>query len=283
MIYLLSEEGRQALQAAIGTPTLYAFDFDGTLAPISPDREAVTVSPVVRELLHQLATRVPCAVVSGRSLADLALRVDGAVSHLIGNHGIEGPLSSHADFVEAERVCALWKGELIDGLARSVIAQGAEVEDKRYSLTVHLRRTKDPDRASVDVLGLLRRLVPEPHIVMGTYSLNVLPIGQGGKGAAALALMRQLGRNRLLYIGDEETDETVFAIPNGVVMGIRIGQSADSHAGFYLRHQGEIEEVLRLLVHCVGHLADLPNREGFERHNGQSLLRGSVDLQEKGN
>ena len=79
MMYLLSDEGRQALQAAIGTSTLYAFDFDGTLAPLSSDRHAVTVVPVVLELLHQLATRAPCAVVSGRSLADLTLRMDGAV------------------------------------------------------------------------------------------------------------------------------------------------------------------------------------------------------------
>jgi trehalose 6-phosphate phosphatase len=61
--------------------------------------------------------------------------------------------------------------------------------------------------------------------------------------------MTKLGLDGLFYIGDEETDESVFALPNGVAMGVRVGKHAGSHARFYLHHQGEVEEVLRFLVH----------------------------------
>jgi trehalose 6-phosphate phosphatase len=78
-----------------------------------------------------------------------------------------------------------------------------------------------------------------------------LPPGLGGKGEAALALMNHLGRTGLFYIGDEETDETVFSLPDGVTMGVRVGRQAESRARFFLHEQSEVEELLRLLVQCM--------------------------------
>ncbi|THJ11862.1 MAG: hypothetical protein CAF43_004115 [Nitrospira sp. CG24C] len=75
MTYLLSEEGRRALRALAEKPILYAFDFDGTLAPISSDRDAVQIPPSINEWIKELAKRAPCAVVSGQALADLAPQV----------------------------------------------------------------------------------------------------------------------------------------------------------------------------------------------------------------
>lgn len=34
-------------------------------------------------------------------------------------------------------------------------------------------------------------------------------------------------------------------------MGVRVGHGAESGAQFYLKHQGEIEDVLRFLVHWI--------------------------------
>lgn len=247
MIHALSQAGLDALRDAASQPLLYAFDFDGTLAPISSDRHAVTLSPGVAEWLHELAKRVPCAIVSGRALADVALRTKGIVPHLIGNHGIESPLTSRGTLTEAERICADWKRELESALA-TMILLGLEIEDKRYSLTVHLRHAQDPREAGRTALTWLRRLSPEPYLIEGKYSINALPPGLGGKGKAALALMNHLGRTGLFYIGDEETDETVFSLPDAVTVGIRVGRQAESRARFFLHEQPEVEELLRLLV-----------------------------------
>jgi trehalose 6-phosphate phosphatase len=250
VIHALSEAGLRALRDAASRTLLYAFDFDGTLAPISSDRHAVTLAPGVAEWLRELTKRVPCAIVSGRALADVSLRTNGIVPHVIGNHGIESPLTSRSTLTEAERICADWKRELESTLAPMILL-GAEIEDKRYSLTVHVRLAQDPADAVRTSVTWLRRLSPEPKLIEGKYSINALPPGLGGKGEAALALMNHLGRTGLFYIGDEDTDETVFSLPDGVTMGVRVGRQAESRARFFLHEQSEVEELLRLLVQCM--------------------------------
>lgn len=149
MIALLSAEGRDALRAVAGRSVLYAFDFDGTLAGISSDRRNVTLSPAIYGWLHELAARVPCAVVSGRSLSDLTPRVNGAVPYLIGNHWLESPLTPDATLNAAERICLGWMKQLDGDLAGPLNHAGMEVENKRYTLTFHYRggRRADHGRA----------------------------------------------------------------------------------------------------------------------------------------
>jgi trehalose 6-phosphate phosphatase len=128
-------------------------------------------------------------------------------------------------------------------------AVGAELEDKRYSLTVHFRGVPHPVETGRAVLTLLSNLTPHPHLVPGKYSINALPSERMGKGPATLALMTHLGLSGIFYIGDEETDETVFGLPIGIAMAVRVGKLDGSHANYYLRHQEEVGEVLRYLVH----------------------------------
>jgi trehalose 6-phosphate phosphatase len=250
VIHALSDTGLRALRDAASQPLLYAFDFDGTLAPISRDRQAVNVSDSTLQSLGELAKRAPCAIVTGRALADVAMRINGYVPHLIGNHGIESPLTSPSVLVEAERTCAKWKHQLQSGLPMT--PPGAEIEDKRYSLTVHFRGAENPADVSMAALAAVRRLSPAPQLIEGKYAINVLPLGQSGKGRATLALMKHLGRTGLFYIGDEETDETVFSLGQVVTMGVRVGRVDGSRAGFYLHDQAEVEGLLRLLVQCMG-------------------------------
>lgn len=249
MIYLLSEEGREALRVVVNQRMLYAFDFDGTLTKISPDRAGVKLTRSVHEWLTELAKRVPCAVISGRALSDLAPRVNEAVPHLIGNHGLESPLTPPVTLLWADGICGGWRHSLKGELAPQLADLGVEVEDKRYSLTLHYRGREDQDRIRLALLSLMTRLSPAPRLVVGKQSINLLPPGKGDKGAAALALMRHLHLPALLFIGDDETDEDIFGLAEGVAMGVRVGLHAGSRAKYYLKHQGEIEDVLRFLIH----------------------------------
>lgn len=251
MTYLLSEEGRRALRTLAEKPILYAFDFDGTLAPISPARDAVKIPYSVSEWLRELAKRATCAVVSGRALADLAPRVDGAAPHLIGNHGFESPCTAPATLIWAENVCTGWMKHVQTDFVQPLKDYGVEVENKRYSLTFHYRGVDEPARIGSALLLLLTQLSPAPRLIVGKASVNVVPPGKSGKGLAALALMVHLRRAGLFYIGDDETDEDVFELTEGLAMGVRVGRHAGSRAQFYLKQQGEIEEVLRFLVHRI--------------------------------
>lgn len=249
MTYVLSEEGRRALRVLAEKPILYAFDFDGTLARISSNRDGVTLSPSTHGWLCELATRAPCAIVSGRALSDLAPRVNGAVPYLIGNHGLESPLTSPAALNLAEDICHAWMKRMDTDLARPFKIAGVEVENKRYTLTFHYRGAEESARVQKELILLLNRLTPTPRLIFGKASVNVLPPGTDGKGPATLALMHHLHQTGMLFIGDDETDEDVFELSEGLVMGVRVGRCEESRARYFIHHQGEVEDVLRFLVH----------------------------------
>jgi trehalose 6-phosphate phosphatase len=251
MTYLLSEEGRWALRTLTDKPILYAFDFDGTLAPISKERDTVKVSNSVLESLKALAQRAPCAVISGRALADLELRVGRTIPYLIGNHGLESPCIATTTLTWAENVCARWMKQVRTHFVQPLKDWGVEIEHKRYSLTFHYRDTGDPTKVCEALLLLLHQLSPAPRVIGGKASVNVLPPGKEGKGQAALALMIHLRQAGLFFIGDDETDEDVFGLSEGLTMGARVGRRAESRAQYYIKDQKETVEVIRFLVHLM--------------------------------
>lgn len=268
MTYLLSKEGRLALRTVAEKPILYAFDFDGTLAPISSDRDGVQIPPSIGTWIKKLASRAPCVIVSGRSLADLTSRVNGTVPYLIGNHGIEGSLTPAPTLLWAEEICQGWKSDLSNRFGQSLEDLGVEVEDKRYSLTLHYRGVTDPASVRVALLLLLPQLSPPPRLILGKLSINVLPPGQSGKGPAVLTLMVQLRQTGVFFIGDDETDENVFELSEGLAMGVRVEQNEESRAKYFVHHQGEVEDVLRFLVHQIDRIPeslDVNNRDTRDR------------------
>jgi trehalose 6-phosphate phosphatase len=249
MIYLLSDEGRAVLKKVANGSVLYAFDFDGTLAKISSDRGNVKLSPTMHEWLRELSRRAPCAIVSGRSLEDLAPRLNGAVPYLIGNHGMESPLRPAGALRDMERTCSGWIAQVGESKAWPLTDPRMVIENKRYSLTLHYREVENPEEIERALVQLGQQLTPSPRLIFGKASLNLLPPGSAGKGEAALALMAHLGCAGLFFIGDDDTDEAVFALKEGLTMGVRVGHHAESHARYYVKCQTEVEDVLRFLVH----------------------------------
>jgi trehalose 6-phosphate phosphatase len=63
--------------------------------------------------------------------------------------------------------------------------------------------------------------------------------------------MIHLRRDGLFFVGDDETDEDVFELADGLIMGVRVGRQAESRVQYYLKHQSEIEEVIRFLVRRI--------------------------------
>src|SRR5512134_2919992 len=114
--------------------TLLAFDFDGTLAPIVDDRSAAAMRAETRALLRATSLLYPCAVISGRTRADVAARVqDVPLVAIVGCHGAEpgfGPIDTGL-----ERRVASWRAALSGALADADV----EIEDKRLGIALHYR------------------------------------------------------------------------------------------------------------------------------------------------
>lgn len=243
MKHILSSQGSFALEKLARSRALCAFDFDGTLAPIVADRDAAAMRARTRELFRAVCDLYPCAVISGRSCADVAPRLGGArVKHVIGNHGLEPGigLESFAGTVRAalpllEAALSAWPG--------------VDVEDKRFSLAVHYRRSTRRQEAEEAIHAAIAGLPMAMRTVAGKLVVNVVPADAPHKGDALSQLREQEGAELALYAGDDVTDEDVFELPaSDWVVGVRVGPPGGSKASFFLRDQREMDVLLRTLV-----------------------------------
>jgi len=248
MEYLLTDRGRSELEALLTVHSLFAFDFDGTLAKIVRDHHTAQLGRPIRLWLGELAKRVPTAIISGRSMEDLRTRVGNTVPYLIGNHGLEGLHVTQQVVHQARDTCRGWKQLIEERFGTELTRLGVFVEDKSYSLSFHYRNAGQKDDARALVFHVLAELSPPPRIVLGKAVVNVVPATAPHKGAALLELMHQLNCPAALYIGDDDTDEDVFSLPDTRILTVRIGKNRISAARFFLKRQSEITEVLRSIV-----------------------------------
>lgn len=251
MTPLFSRTGREELRRLAQGSTLYAFDFDGTLAPIVPDPAQARAADRVTRPLAQLATLVPVAVVSGRAQRDLIERLPCEIAYLVGNHGNEG-LPNEQDTRRLVETCSAWRGQLeLQLLAPQ--AQGVRLEDKGQSLSLHYRAAPDPAAASHFLRELAHGLAPQPTVIDGKLVLNLLPPGAMTKFEALRVLVEHEGVENVLFVGDDDTDEIVFERAPPGWTTVRIDPVDDSRARFCLTEQASIEV---LLAHLLAEHAD---------------------------
>jgi len=242
MNHILSNANVDLLAQLAGSRVLLAFDFDGTLAPIVADRERAGMRARTHRLLERVCERYPCAVISGRSRADVRARVRGArVKYVIGNHGLE----PGRDLASFERAVAKATPQLEHALAA---VRGVEIENKRYSLAVHYRKPRSKRRARAAIEAAVRGLRQPMRMIPGKLLVNVVPEGAPHKGDALAALRVHEGADTALYVGDDITDEDVFELDQpGQLLGIRVGRTRRSAAPYFLRDQREIDALLAAL------------------------------------
>lgn len=242
---LQSEAGRRRLDAIVQPGLLCAFDFDGTLAPIvrHPERARLPVD-IMRRLIA-LAIHAPVAIITGRSIDDIRTRLGFVPDFIIGNHGLEGIPGYEAQAIEHRALCAAWRRQLDAALDGVHFDPGIQIEDKRYSLSVHYRMTSDPERSAEALRQLFSRLEPAPRLVAGKYVFNLVPEGGTNKGGALEALMAGCGARSAIYVGDDVTDEDVFRLRRDDLLSVRIERSARSAAEFYLAQPADILPLLQ--------------------------------------
>jgi trehalose 6-phosphate phosphatase len=223
-------------------PPLLAFDYDGVLAPLIPDPRGSSMARRTRALLAELALLLPVAVVSGRSYAKLHRVVGGVAPWLVGNHGYE---HLHPVPVPAEVLAQVrrWEKQLEADVAG---LSGVTVEHKRSTFAVHWAQARDRARAARAVLRAARAL-DGVRLVLGKNLVNVLPAAFPTKGDAVRRLVRELGCRRALFVGDDVTDEDVFALPERLVLGVHVG-AGPSCARWRVAGRAEVDLLLALLL-----------------------------------
>lgn len=242
----LLSPGMAGVVVSLARPgTLIVLDFDGTLAPIVADRDEARPTGRTRAALERVARLFPVAVLSGRAAHDVRSRLDGvALRWVVGSHGAEWPGEERAHRAWRTQVAG-WSATLA---ARLSGLRGVEIETKPLSVAVHYRLSHDPRHAMARIAEVAREL-PGAAIVHGKKVVNLVPARAGDKGTALRRLAELAGAARVLFVGDDVTDEAAFGahldVPSVMV---RVGRSPSSQARSWLRRRSDVDVLLERLV-----------------------------------
>jgi trehalose 6-phosphate phosphatase len=227
-------------------------DIDGTLLDLAPTPREVWVPPGLASTLNSLLMRTSgaLALVSGRSLNDIDLIFAPEQFPAVGGHGAEMRISTDSEAV-ATHAPPMDK-ELKRRLAAIArLSPGILLEDKGYSLALHYRLAPHAEKAIYAAVSLIRADLPNAPIeVLPGKCVCEIKHSGFNKATGVLELMTHepfRGR-RPIFIGDDVTDETVFAImPDLDGLAFSVGRRAQGVADHFDEPRDVREWLARLL------------------------------------
>jgi trehalose 6-phosphate synthase/phosphatase len=231
---------------------LILLDYDGTLVPFAEKPEKAKPDDELLKLLEVLAqeTKNEVVIISGRDKGTLEKWFNGLNVGLIAEHGV-WIREKEGIWEMIEPLRNDWKEEIRPILELYVDrTPGSFIEEKEFSLVWHYRKA-DPELASVRARELKDALL---HL---TANLNlgvlegsrVIEIKNAGinKGRAALRWISKEGWDFILAIGDDWTDEDVFAALPESAYSVKVGLDP-SRAKFNLDSVMDVRSLLKELV-----------------------------------
>lgn len=261
--YLLDPSHRAMLENWARGATLFVFDFDGTLAPVDADPARAEVPADIARQLDALARRAPVAVISGRTRADLAERLPSSVQWAIGNHGSDGLPRGGGAVEDQTQLCAAWAEHLNGDTGLWHDAQGARIENKGRSLTLHYKEAHNPVLARSRLLARAVRLAPAPRIVRNADTVDLLPPQAMSKADVVDLLMRESGCQYAMIVGDDVSDEALFRDAPESWLTVHVGPCVHTDARFLLRN---LDEVCALLFHLESMRQNQDARASRQQH-----------------
>ena len=238
---------------------LIATDFDGVLAPIVADRDAVQPDQEALVALRELSDLpgVAVALVSGRALADLDSHTSMPSSVvLVGSHGAEVgalPPWMQAEVLDKSALSMTPQKEeqlaaITTTLRRIARAHpGTEVETKPTAAVLHTRNAKGRGGINATDSALeYATTLPNVTVTPGKEVVEFAVV-HTSKGVAIDALSRASAADAWLYLGDDVTDESVFAQLGGEDVGVKVG-GGDTAAHLRIPDTGAARELLRRLL-----------------------------------
>jgi trehalose 6-phosphate phosphatase len=232
--------------------TAILLDVDGTLLDLMPTPREVWVPPGLAKTLNRLLVRTngALAMVSGRSLNDIDLIFAPDQFPAVGGHGAEMRLEPDVESVAAH--APPLDKELKRRLAAiAKLSPGILLEDKGYSLALHYRLAPHAEKAIYAAVSLIRADLPNApiEVLPGKCVCEIKHSGfTKATGVRELMTREPFKGRRPLFIGDDVTDETVFAImPDFDGLAFSVGRRAKGVAG----HFDAPSDVREFLTHLL--------------------------------
>lgn len=242
-----------SLRRLAASPSLIvATDFDGTLAPIVGRPKDARILPRAQKALEilQEASDVQVVLLTGRALE--SLNDTGVQTHnwiISGSHGseLQGLSMDPTDVSSEEKPVGMplnkeeehRLGKLTRRLERALGNEpGLRLEHKPFGIVVHTREVESSEQAE-ELLAAA--------VVLGTVSgieiregkqVREFSVRRSSKGDAIGQIRTQFPNASVIFLGDDVTDEDVFATLSHDDVGVKVGEGlsqaqervADPHA-----------------------------------------------------
>jgi trehalose 6-phosphate synthase/phosphatase len=239
---LLLDEYRKSLKR------LLLLDYDGTLVPFVRDHALARPGQKVISLMQKLADDPAnyVVLVSGRDRQTLETWLGALPIHLVAEHGFLARTPGK-EWRSMKVIPGDWKHLLLPIL--HLFADrlpGTTIEEKEYSLVWHYRGA-DPEQGE----PFAHELVDNLNAMTGNVDVQVMQANKAievrvagiNKGTIAREMIAEGGYDFILAIGDDKTDEDLFAVLPDWAHSIKVG-GVHSHAKYNCK---DVEEVHRLL------------------------------------
>lgn len=226
-------------------------DIDGTLLDLMPTPREVWVPPGLAKTLRRLHERTggALAMVSGRSLNDIDLIFAPDQFPAIGGHGAEMRIRGSDEAMSAAP--AMDKELKLRLAAIAKLSPGILLEDKGYSLALHYRLAPHAEKAIYEAVSLIRADLPNApiEVLPGKCVCEIKHAGSSkASGVRELMKHEPFKGRRPFFLGDDVTDETVFAImPEMDGLAFSVGRRARGVAG----HFDAPSDVREFLAHLL--------------------------------
>jgi trehalose 6-phosphate phosphatase len=189
-------------------------DVDGTLVDIGPSPNDVHIASDLPDSLVRLsqATGGALALVSGRPIADLDALFAPLNLPAVGGHGAELRARGRDVVSSVAPLSAGLRRHLAEA---ATPGSGIVVEDKGYSLALHYRQAPQHEDRLRSHIAAGRAAYPgeATEVLPGKAMLEVKrPNVSKGEGVRDLMRRPPFAGRMPVFIGDDVTDESVFAV-----------------------------------------------------------------------
>jgi trehalose 6-phosphate synthase/phosphatase len=231
---------------------LLIVDYDGTLVPFAASPELARPPVSLLRMLRSLANdpRNEVLLATGRDRGTLDQWFDGISMGLAAEHGA-WVKERDGDWKMQQHLVVDWKQRLLPILAMYADrVPGAFVEEKEFSLVWHYR-IADPERARVAARELTDYLVVftasiDLQVLRGNKAIEIRNAAVN-KGVAVQRWMAKDQFDFVLAIGDDSTDEDMFAALPQWAYSFRVGTTR-TRARFRLRNPADVGQFLAELT-----------------------------------
>jgi trehalose 6-phosphate synthase/phosphatase len=231
------------------TRRLLILDYDGTLVPFAVSPELAKPTAGLLRLLRSLASdpRNELLVATGRDRGTLDRWFKGMPMGLAAEHGA-WIKERDGDWKIQHFLAPDWKQEILPILKTYADrVPGAFVEEKEFSLVWHYRKAdleqgRPVARELTDHLLVFTASI-DLQVLRGNKAIEIRKAGIN-KGGAVQQWINKENFDFILAIGDDATDEDMFAVLPHWAYSFRVGANR-TRARFRLRGPAEVLQLLR--------------------------------------